>query len=598
MNLTSRALIGLAIGGIVAVLFTASGSAQCRPDNDDIGRYPIYDYEEPRVGTIPDAAEWAKVDDGLNLTWASRDVHYSLHSVPKVLHQTHATISAWRGERANIVALIYSKRDEGTLRVQMSEWRRDGEPTGIRSSMARFVNYVITDDYKACGDHPTSLEGWLVPDVIDLDKPRHISAMQTRPVWCSIEVPRDIAPGEYECELQAIDEEGLVVASIQLTIAVNRHTLPEVSQQRFHLDLWQQPYAISRYHGVERWSDDHIEALRPYLQALGRAGQSVISAILFYEPWGMQTHEPDRFEPMVQTIKSKEGTWRYDYTIFDRYVTLCAECGISRQISCFSMVPWDMSFRYYDEATADYKYLITKTSDAEYRELWNSFLASFKAHLTAKGWFEKTYIAMDERSEEDMHNAYNIAVSYGFKVALAGNYHASLIDKLNDFSIAYGQLDYLRASELRHRQEAGYTTTFYTCCADVEPNIYSNSLPAEAAFIPIYAAALNLDGYLHWSWVNWDEAPLMDSRYRLFGAGDTYFYYPGNRSSVRFERLIEGIQQYEKIFTLREEFKENPENLALLDAMLQDVALSTGTGTECATIVNDIEHFLNGGYVE
>ena len=42
-------------------------------------------------------------------------------------------------------------------------------------------------------------------------------------------------------------------------------------------------------------------------------------------------------------------------------------------------------------------------------------------------------------------------------------------------------------------------TTFYTCCANVPPppNIFTNSHPAEAACLPIYAAKVNLDGYLH-----------------------------------------------------------------------------------------------------
>ena len=36
-------------------------------------------------------------------------------------------------------------------------------------------------------------------------------------------------------------------------------------------------------------------------------------------------------------------------------------------------------------------------------------------------------------------------------------------------------------------------------------------------------------------------------------SGDTYFVYPFNRSSVRFERLIDGIENAEKIRQLRRE---------------------------------------------
>ena len=541
---------------------------------DTFRQYPIEEYTEPRVGTSPDTLEWSKLADGLQASWASRDVHYELHRVPDLVQTSDTTISVWRGERANIQAVLYSKSDQGVLTVRMTPWKKGRKRTKIDAGEARFVNYVITDDYKRCGNHPKDLIPWLVPDVIDQDRPHQVPAMETRPVWCTLEVPRDIAPGEYTTQLQVLNTKGRVVKKMSLTIHVNNRTLPTVAEQKFHLDFWQQPYAVSRYYGVERWSNEHLEALRPYLQALGRAGQRTVSTIMFYEPWGEQTH--DLFDPMVQTTKKADGTWEYDYTIFDKYVELCAEYGIDRQINCFSMVPWDMKFRYWDEASASFQYIQTTTKTDEYRELWTNFLKAFKAHLIEKGWFEKTNIAMDERAESDMLNAYQIANALGFKMALAGNYHASLCDKLQDFCVALGQDKKFTSEQLAARRAKGQVTTIYTSCADVEPNIYSNSLPAEATFLPLYAAANGLDGYLHWAWINWDEHPLTDSRFRKFGAGDTYCYYPGNRSSVRFERLIEGIHQFEKVQILKDAFKHH-----------------AVVGEDCAEKVNAIEAFLN-----
>ena len=46
---------------------------------------------------------------------------------------------------------------------------------------------------------------------------------------------------------------------------------------------------------------------------------------------------------------------------------------------------------------------------------------------------------------------------------------------------------------------------------------------------------------------------MLDSRFTAWAAGDTYILYPDGRSSTRFERLIEGIQAYEKIRILRNE---------------------------------------------
>ena len=576
---------------VIDVTLKISGIAS----GDELSEYPINEYTEPRVGTTPDEAAWNALPAGLNATWASRDVHYKLHEVPQVTQKDVATIHAWKGERANVQAVLYSKSDQDTLSVRMTEWQKDGKATGINAAEARFVNYVITDDFTSCGNNSMNYPTWLVADVIDQDKPHAVPAMETRPVWCTVEVPRDIEAGEYTTALEVVDKNGNVVKSLSLKVNVNSHSLPTVAEQKFHLDFWQQPYAVSRYYGVERWSDEHFEALRPYLAALGRAGQRVVTSILFYEPWGEQTH--DLFDPMVQTTKKSDGTWEYDYTVFDKYVELCAEYGINKQINCFSMLPWDMSFRYFDEASNSYKTLTTTYSSTEYRELWTGFLTAFKAHLQQKGWFEKTVIAVDERGEAAMLKAYEIANGLGFKMALAGNYHSSLCDILHDKCVQLGQEHYITAAQLADRKSKNRITTFYTSCANSEPNIYTNSYPAEAAYLPIYAAKMNLDGYLHWSWMNWDEDPLTDSRYRKFGSGDTYCYYPGNRSSVRFERLIEGIHQYEKIQILREEYSDNADKLYKLNTLLGRF-IGSVAGEDCAALVDDLEAFLNGLEVE
>jgi hypothetical protein len=60
-----------------------------------------------------------------------------------------------------------------------------------------------------------------------------------------------------------------------------------------------------------------------------------------------------------------------------------------------------------------------------------------------------------------------------------------------------------------------------------------------------------VDGYLRWALNSWVKDPLLDTRFITWAAGDCYLLYPGGRTSARFERLIEGIQAYEKIRILR-----------------------------------------------
>lgn len=487
----------------------------------------------------------------LTLGWADKDVHYE--QAPQSLAKLPADtlIRAWRGERVGMQALLSAPAATGALQLRVTEWKGKAGSMAASQAKAHFLRYVLTDNFQACGTHPANLQSFKVADVVSTDASHRFDKAATQPLWVTVEVPRDAKPGRYSSKVEVLDSlSRKVIGRMTLQLEVLSRTLPKPSEQQFHVDFWQQPYAVSRYHGVKRWSDAHFALLKPYLELLARGGQKVCSAILFYEPWGDQSH--DKFDPMIRTTRRADGSWTYDYTVFDRWVRLCEECGIGRQINCFSMVPWDMSFRYFDEAQGREVNLRTQTSSPEYRELWTAFLKDFAAHLRQRGWYDKTCIAMDERGLSNMLDAYRIAQEAvpGMKMALAGNYHAELVDKLYDYCIAYGQ-DF-KPEELAGRRAKGWVSTTYTCCSTPEPNLFSNSLPADAAYLPVYCVANGFDGYLHWSWMNWPDEPLTDTRYRLFAPGDTYLIYPGPASSVRWERFIEGVALAEKVRLRRE----------------------------------------------
>lgn len=501
-------------------------------------------YDEPidSFATI-DKTAWGAVKGGLHFTWADADVHYDRHAVPAVSERCDTTITAWRGERIGLRGLLFANKGAKNLTIKAVAAKGTEAP----QASASWLRYVITDSFSTCGYHPDSLRPYTVAEVIDLPgTATQLKACEVRPFWVSLEVPRDFPTGSYT---YTVSTKG--ARPLTLTVNVIDRQLPEPHDYTFHLDLWQQPYSVSRFNGVEPWSQEHFDLLRPYMQELARLGQKVVSAILFYEPWGQQSN--DKFQPMIQVKRQKDGAWAYDYSIFDRWVEFMAECGIDEQIDCYSMVPWDMTFRYYDEARRDTVNLKTTTDTEEYRDIWISYLRNFAAHLKEKGWFEKTCIAMDERGLPDMLRAYHLAqyAVPGMKMTLAGNHHPELADLLFDYAVAYGQE--FSAEEHAARLAKGQHSTYYTCCTDAHPGLFSNSNPVDATFIPLYALAAGFEGWLHWSWINWTDDPLRDSRFFLFAPGDTYLFYPGPRSSLRHERLLEGIQQFEKVAALRAE---------------------------------------------
>ena len=124
--------------------------------------------------------------------------------------------------------------------------------------------------------------------------------------------------------------------------------------------------------------------------------------------------------------------------------------------------------------------------------------------------------------------------------------------------------------DIDYRQSKGYPTTYYVCCVDEFPNTFTFSPPVDAVYMGWYAMAAGYDGLLRWSFTSWVKDPLHDSRFRSWPAGDTYLVYPGARSSIRYERMVEGIQDAEKIRILREQFGSGDTDVSRLKLLLLD----------------------------
>ncbi|HKO81460.1 MAG TPA: DUF4091 domain-containing protein, partial [Chitinophagaceae bacterium] len=169
---------------------------------------------------------------------------------------------------------------------------------------------------------------------------------------------------------------------------------------------------------------------------------------------------------------------------------------------------------------------------------------------------------MDERPLEDMQKVIALvrSIDKKFKISLAGSYHAEIAGDIYDYCIASAE-NFDPATKAK-RLAAGLPTTYYTYCWEGKPNTFTFSPTAESAWLAWYAAAQNYNGYLRWAYNCWPKDPMQDARFSTWSSGDTYFVYPGG-SSIRFERLIEGIQDYEKIRILKEQFSKNNEGQKL-----------------------------------
>ena len=513
-------------------------------------------YEEASNPISTNPSLWVKVS-APQVSWGSTDIRYKKEEpAPIARLKKDINLTAWKGERVSAQLVVWTPEALDNLSFIVSDLTSGKETISKDNVRTGFVRYVMTDELNkdgkgGCGYRKSSdYDSTLVADPID-----HIASTLTVPAnatqggWISVRVPQQVKAGKYTGTVTVKDGDK-VLSELKLAVNVKNRTLPASTEWAFHLDLWQNPYAEARYYNVEPFSKEHFDRMRPDMQNYVDAGGKVITASIMHKPWNGQTYDP--FESMVTWLKKADGTWYFDYTVFDKWVEYMMSLGVKKQINCYSMVPWRLSFQYFDQASNSFKYLDVKPGEAAYDEFWGNMLTSFAKHLKEKGWFDITHISMDERPMKDMLATLKVIrkADKDFKVSLAGTYHDELVKELHDYCIAIGEK--FPAEVIKSRKEAGQVTTYYTCCTEPRPNTFTFSAPAEAEWLGWFAAKENLDGYLRWALNSWVKNPLQDSRFTAWAAGDTYMIYPEGRSSIRFERLIEGIQSYEKIRILKE----------------------------------------------
>ena len=536
---------------------------------------------------------WQQAGSGAWVSFASADVRYEKEKVPQLSPEQGWSGKGWKGEKIHTQLLIWTTEDIERASIQIGELKSDdGKTIDADHISVRFVRYVLTDSIgrngSGCGI-PNDLDSSLAADALDPIDQLPIRSNTTQPLWLSVHIPQDAAPGRYS---GSITIKGLPndPAPLEYSVEVVNRSLPLPRDWAFHLDLWQNPFSVARVHNVENWSDAHMEALNPYMKMLADAGQKVITASIIHDPWNSQTY--DVYQSMIKWTKKRDGSWEYDYQIFDQWISYMLSLGIDREINCYSMIPWNLKFYYYDEAMGKDTLIIATPGSLEYEEHWVPMLTDFARHLKEKGWFDITTIAMDERPMEHMQKVFDIIrkADKDFKVSMAGNYHPEIERDLYNYCVAS---EFVLADSVRERRKRdGLVTTFYTACPEEYPNVFTFSPPAEAAFMGWYAAGRKFDGYLRWAYNSWPEKPLQDSRFGRWSGGDTYFVYPEARSSIRFERLIEGIQAYEKIRILRAEFERNGEGEKLEEVLKRfDIKATKATGA--AALVKEANALLN-----
>ncbi|MBY0754467.1 Ig-like domain-containing protein [Clostridium sardiniense] len=429
-----------------------------------------------------------------------------------------------------------------------------------------------------------------VPDILYTTDPVDIEFNKVQPVWVEFNIPKDTQAGIYtgtiEVTADGINHPLIFTYNIEVLDAV----MPNSEEYEFDIEMWQYPYSSAEYYNVTPFSEEHLKILKPHMLKYKEIGGHAITTSIVDEAWGGQTYSKNdiRYPSMIKWTKKSDGKFIFDFTNFDKWIQFNKDLGIGDKIICYSMIPWGNKIYYYNEATGNQENIILNPGTSDYEVIWTQFLNALICHLDEKGWFKDTYIGIDERTNMDkafdvidkVKNKDGLVLK---KAAAMDHFNANYFNitkRVDDLSVgstaAKTDLEgYRKFVKERRNSEKEYKTTIYTCTEHF-PNSLALSMPGESYWTMLFTAAQGGSGYMRWAYDAWVEDPLRDTTHWAFEAGDTSLIYPDekesenpvSKSSVRLEKMAEGVRDVNKLYHM---IKEIPELKSDVEKLLKTV---------------------------
>ena len=189
------------------------------------------------------------------------------------------------------------------------------------------------------------------------------------PVWVTVKVPADAAPGTYTGQL-TITVKGGQPVNVPVTLDVADWTLPDNQDWRTWIELVQSPDTLVAEYEVPFWSDRHWEMIARSMRYMGEAGNRVV-----YVPLICHTNYGNE-QSMVRWIKKADGTCEYDFSIMDKYLDLAEKNMGKPRFVVFTA--WEI---YLATPKSE---VIIKDSDSSYVKMEKSWAAA-RWSLRGKG---------------------------------------------------------------------------------------------------------------------------------------------------------------------------------------------------------------------
>ena len=435
-----------------------------------------------------------------------------------------------------------------------SEWtlKRLGDERGLSAS---FPDQAALARYAAgVGSGP------FLFDPLAPAPPKTIPANTARPVWLSVRVPAAAVAGTYRGTV-TVSAGGRAIGSVPIELEVAGYTLPDPKGFQTFVACEQNPHGVAKQYKVPLWSDEHFARMEGSFRQLARVGNRWLNV-----PVIRRTEFGNRDDSMIRWIRKSDGSLGFDYKVLDRYLDQAVKHWGKPKVIQFvvahgmkSAQPATPQVAAYDERTKRTVAIDVggaRLTRARKRAIWSAFATDLVKHMAGRGLDGAMYWGAPLEGEADPQLKVLLARAAPKVFWTAGPH-----EMMANGTFAKDERYYKIVTDIRYhggwrsfRNDQGWKSrTLHLLNPRVGGTafaLHTTSWPFAYRVMPDRALALGRSGFARvgadeWAGVHYDGCVI--PRW-ITGMPVLLVLWPGPdgaRPSVRFEALIEGVQEAE-----------------------------------------------------
>lgn len=436
-----------------------------------------------------------------------------------------------------------------------------------------FVEYVFTPD-NSVGVAKESLvreaPAWY-PDPISNDRSIKVPARTTQPVWITVYVPPEAAPGLYQGCATVHTSQGdhsvpFRVEVCDVTIpATNEAALIYSHHQQMLSNFWMDASSDSVYntYGYERWSEGWWEVIRNIAELMRAHRHNALYVNLhqLLLDGGSKVDE--------------NGIYTFNWSKLDEYVDFFLDAGVIRWVNCMHLTSVEMKEYYFMVCIlkADAQgnmMLVEEPCESQAAENWlRQLLPALQAHVEERGWLDFWELHVGDEPRNDVQRAQYMQLlkqtrEYAPKMLVCdavcsldgakwlAEYGVDIIVAVEDVYDENREL----FEEMRKK---GTRIFLYNCCVPFGTylNRFVDRPIWEMRTLGWLLYSWDIDCYYHWGYSFWNtwthKEPITIAEEP--SKGDHYTIYPDPhsnkvRSSMRYEANRDAAEDFELLTIL------------------------------------------------